>query len=55
METDLFRGDIIRCRSGGLEKDCSVRLSEDFAVWFYWRGVTYCIDLIMLFPEHDSW
>jgi hypothetical protein len=56
MKIDFFKGDVLRCRSGDLEKDCFVRLSEDSAVWFYWRGVTYCIDFIMIFPEpHSQW
>jgi hypothetical protein len=55
MKIDFFKGDVIRCRAGALEKDFFVRLNGDFAIRFYWRGVTYCIDFIMTFPERDSW
>ena len=55
MEIDFFKGDVVRCRSGDLEKDFFVRLSEDFAIWFHWLGVTYCVDFVMIFPDFSSW
>lgn len=54
MKIDFFKGEVIRCRSGDLEKDFLVSLSEDFAIWFRWLGVTYHIDFIMVFPDFGN-